>query len=262
MPRANRHFIPGFIWHITHRCHNRFFLLKHRILHRRWIMELAVAKRRFDLRILNYIATSNHVHLLIYDPRGNAIPPSMQWVAGGTAQYYNTHHGREGAFWSDRYHATAIDSDNYLWRCMLYINLNMVRPDVVRHPRYWYPCGYSELLSPKKRYGLLALQDLIMLLKMDSLAGLQQLMSQQIGEALKSIQNQRVSHWTEAIAVGNPAFLENIKQRIGYRLRDRAIRQSDDIMYIREGDSSRQIEAVADAIMGENTFAQQSPTDT
>ena len=27
MPRANRHFIPGQIWHITHRCHRREFLL-------------------------------------------------------------------------------------------------------------------------------------------------------------------------------------------------------------------------------------------
>ena len=28
MPRANRHFLPGHVWHITHRCHQRAFLLK------------------------------------------------------------------------------------------------------------------------------------------------------------------------------------------------------------------------------------------
>ena len=28
MPRANRHFLPSHIWHITHRCHQRAFLLK------------------------------------------------------------------------------------------------------------------------------------------------------------------------------------------------------------------------------------------
>ena len=27
MPRANRYFIPGQIWHLTHRCHKREFLL-------------------------------------------------------------------------------------------------------------------------------------------------------------------------------------------------------------------------------------------
>ena len=28
MPRAKRHYIPGQIWHLTHRCHKREFLLK------------------------------------------------------------------------------------------------------------------------------------------------------------------------------------------------------------------------------------------
>jgi len=28
MPRANRHHIPGQIWHITHRCHQRAFLFR------------------------------------------------------------------------------------------------------------------------------------------------------------------------------------------------------------------------------------------
>jgi putative transposase len=64
MPRANRHFLPGYTWHITHRCHNREFLLKHRIDRYRWIAELGEAKRRYNLRILNYIATSNHIHLI------------------------------------------------------------------------------------------------------------------------------------------------------------------------------------------------------
>lgn len=27
MPRANRHFLPGQVWHITHRCHQQAFLL-------------------------------------------------------------------------------------------------------------------------------------------------------------------------------------------------------------------------------------------
>ncbi|MGA2403881.1 MAG: transposase, partial [Syntrophobacteraceae bacterium] len=27
MPRAKRHFLPGYAWHITHRCHKKEFLL-------------------------------------------------------------------------------------------------------------------------------------------------------------------------------------------------------------------------------------------
>ena len=28
MPRASRYYIPGHVWHITHRCHKKEFLLK------------------------------------------------------------------------------------------------------------------------------------------------------------------------------------------------------------------------------------------
>lgn len=146
MPRANRHFLPGYIWHITHRCHNRAFLHQHRIDRDRWLHELGEAKRRYDLRILNYLATSNHIHLLAFDPSGTCIPRAMQWVAGRTADQYNLRRNRTGAFWSDRYHATAIDRQDYLWRCMRYIDLNMVRAGVVNHPQLWFPSGYAELL--------------------------------------------------------------------------------------------------------------------
>ena len=28
MPRANRYYVPGYTWHLTHRCHKKEFLLK------------------------------------------------------------------------------------------------------------------------------------------------------------------------------------------------------------------------------------------
>ena len=53
----------------------------------------------------------------------------MQLIAGRTAQEYNQRKGKPGAFWEDRYHATAIETDEHLHRCMVYIDLNMVRAD-------------------------------------------------------------------------------------------------------------------------------------
>ena len=71
--------------------------------------------------------TSNHVHLLIKDTGPNVIADSMQLIAGRTAQEYNQRKDRQGAFWEDRYHATAIEADEHLHRCLIYIDLNMVR---------------------------------------------------------------------------------------------------------------------------------------
>ena len=117
MPRAHRHYLPGHVWHITHRCHQkRKFLLKFardRCGYFRWLLE---AKKRFGLSVLNYMVTSDHIHLLVKDTGPNIIAQSMQLIAGRTAQEYNQRKNRHGAFWEDRYHATAIETNEHLHR--------------------------------------------------------------------------------------------------------------------------------------------------
>jgi putative transposase len=156
MPRPNRHFLPGYVWHIIHRCHGKSFLLKFardRHSYLRWLFE---AKKRFGLSVLDYIVTCNHVHLLT--PK--VIANSMQLIAGRSGQEYNQRKGRHGAFWEDRYHATAIEANEHLQRCLVYIDLNMVRARVVRHPHDWTHSGYREIQNPPKRYGIIDLREL------------------------------------------------------------------------------------------------------
>ena len=99
MTRAKRHYTPGHVWHITHRCHKREFLLKFPRDRRRWIEWLYQAKKRYSgLSVLNYMATSNHVHLLAFDHGGrNVIPDSIKLVAGRTGQEYNARKNRKRA---------------------------------------------------------------------------------------------------------------------------------------------------------------------
>lgn len=141
MPRAHRNFLSGHIWHITHRCHKKEFLLKFARDRDRWRYWLYQAKKRYGLCVLNYIVTSNHVHLLVHDQGKGEIARSMQLIAGRTAQEYNLRKGRKGAYWDDRYHATAIETGDHLARCITYIDRNMVRAGVVRHPEEWIWSG-------------------------------------------------------------------------------------------------------------------------
>jgi len=79
----------------------------------------------------------------------------MQLIAGRTAQEFNSRKSRKGAFWEDRYHATAVQTDSHLIRCITYIDLNMVRARVVQHPSTWDVCGYNEIQSPWGRKGVI-----------------------------------------------------------------------------------------------------------
>ncbi len=138
MGRAKRHFMPGYIWHITHRCHKREFLLKFSKDRHRYLQWLYQAKKRYGFSILNYIVTSNHDHLLVVDTgKSEVIPRSMQLVAGRTGQEYNQRKNRKGAYWEDRYQATAVASENHLVGCISTIDTNMVRTGAIHR------CGLS-----------------------------------------------------------------------------------------------------------------------
>ena len=95
MPRANRHYIPGYVWHITHRCHKKEFLLKFARDRRRYLQWLFEARKRYGLSVLNYTVTSNHVHLLVRDDGDrDVIPKSIQLMAGRTGQELSNGPGR------------------------------------------------------------------------------------------------------------------------------------------------------------------------
>lgn len=136
MPRANRHYIPGYVWHITHRCHKKEFLLKFARDRRRYLQWLFEARKRYGLSVLNYTVTFNHVHLLVRDDGDrDVIPKSIPLMAGRSGQEFNQRKSRKGAYWEDRYHATAVETDKHLMQCLVYIDLNMVRAGVVEHPK-------------------------------------------------------------------------------------------------------------------------------
>lgn len=105
------------------------------------------------MKILNYMVTSNHIHLLVVDDGDrDVIPNSMKLVAGRTGQEYNQRKNRRGAYWEDRYHATAIESRDYLAKCIVYIDTNMVRAAVVSHPAMWRFCGYRKIAMVFQNY--------------------------------------------------------------------------------------------------------------
>ena len=185
MPRANRNYLSGYVWHITHRCHKKEFLLKFHKDRMSWIRWLFEVRKRYGLCVLNYIVTSNHIHLLVQDTGNGVIPKSMQLIAGRVGQIYNQRKQRKGAFWEDRYHATAVDTDEHLASCLTYIDMNMVRAGVIKHPRDWAASGYHEIQTPSQRYRIVDLKKLMYLLEINSLDELQLRHREWIDNAIK-----------------------------------------------------------------------------
>ena len=233
MPRANRSFLPGHIWHITHRCHKKEFLLKFRKDKLLWLHWALQAKIRYGLVILNFMITSNHIHLLAIGralrnrmQTHQALSRALQLTESRVAQEFNSRKDRHGAFWEDRYHATAVESGPQLARCLTYIDMNMVRAGVVGHPREWSYCGFSELAreiaeSPTRlrRRSLLVDTDALMELSgaPDPLAMYAQ-RCEWIDLAIRKGRLERDPVWTESLAVGSDDYLRSFAAGLGNRI--------------------------------------------
>jgi hypothetical protein len=183
---------------------------------------------------LNFAVTSNHIHLLVLDTHKNVLPKSIQLLAGRTGREYNLRKKRKGAFWEDRYHATAIQDGHHLVKCLIYIDMNMVRAGVVKHPSKWNFCGYNEILNPPERYTLIDNDRLVSFCGYSDNKKFQIDYKALIDDEIKKNNLKRKSYWTESIAVGNQNFIEDMKVSLGALARGRKIRADDEKCIIQE----------------------------
>ena len=235
MARAKRHYIPGQIWHITHRCHKGEFLLKFAKDRKRWLQWLFESKKRYGLPVLNYAVTSNHIHLLVVgDGDRDIIPKSIKLIAGRTGQEYNQRKNRKGAFWEDRYHATAVEKGDHLFRCLVYIDLNMVRAGVVDHPSEWPFSGYNEIQEPRRKNVLIDYEKLRTLLGFEDYDQVKLYHKKWVDEYLGNEKNIRDEKWTRSIAVGSRGFVDRVKSILGVLALGRKTIESVESYQLRE----------------------------
>jgi REP element-mobilizing transposase RayT len=200
-----------------------------------WLFE---AKKRFGLRVLNYMVTSNHIHLLLIDSGQSVISKSIQLIAGRTAQVYNQRKKRSGGYWEDRYHATAIETSEHLIKCLVYIDLNMVRTGVVKHPSEWEHSGYQEIQAPPKRYSIIDTNGLMQLCGIPKAERLRENHKEWVEEELIRNASDRESYWSESIAVGGKDFVEGIREQLGIRVNGKRIIEGKDHFELREENPS------------------------
>jgi len=219
---VNRYILPGQVCHVTHRCHDRAFLLKFARDRDAYRERLREALQDSAVHLLTYTITANHVHLLAVSDATAALAGMMHAVAGETAQAYNRRKGRSGAFWADRYHATMVETGRHLWACLRCIDLNMVPSGVMAHPaeRQW--TGWHELMGLRRRYRLLDLDQLLACLGEPSLDAFRSRYQPMVEDALRRRELPRQPQWTQSLAVGTEAFVRQAEGRLrtcGRRLR-------------------------------------------
>lgn len=214
MARRRRNWVDGACYHITHRCHNREFLFRFGKYRDFYVRRLFEARRRHGLDVLNYVVTSNHVHLLLTAERGDDISRGLQYLHGAMAQFHNRERGGTGAFWSNRFHSVRIQPGGHLGRCLFYIDLNMVRAGVVSHPSEWRHCGHHELVSPKLRYRIISRSRLFDKLGIRDDKRFIDWYGATLRDKLARLEPRR-DCWSRALAVGDGDWLRRVAPEMG-----------------------------------------------
>ena len=176
--------------------------------------------------------------MLVADGEEEVIPKSVQLVAGRTAQEFNRRKERKGAFWEDRYHATAIETGDHFLRCLVYIDLNMVRNGVVQHPSAWQHGGYNEIQNLPQRYVLINREKLIACCGLGSDEELRKSHREWVEEAIIRDGNTRQPQWSESIAVGSERFVRDVLEKLQVRAKGRKVREGDDRYELREREAA------------------------
>lgn len=134
MPRKPRFFLPGVPVHLMQRGNNReavFFDDSDYLSYLEWLQE---GMDLYGCRIHAYVLMTNHVHILTTPREKDSASRMMQYLGLRYVPYINHSYGRSGTLWEGRFKASLVDAQDYLLRCMRYIELNPVRAGMVREP--------------------------------------------------------------------------------------------------------------------------------
>jgi putative transposase len=134
MPRLPRYVLPGQPQHVIQRGNNRspIFICENDYHCFRDILKESCEKHGCEVHA--WVFMTNHIHLLLTPLKQDSISKMMQSVGRRYVQYFNVTYQRTGTLWEGRYKATVVGSDDYLFTCYRYIELNPVRANMVSHP--------------------------------------------------------------------------------------------------------------------------------
>lgn len=144
------------IIHITNKCADNCYLLAPNegacVIHafHRFLRE---GRKKFGVHIYAAVIMSNHIHIVIMDPLGNA-SKFVGTVQSRLAKFINKLRGRSMSVFPRRFQHTVLGSSRASQlRILRYVILNPVKARLVNHPDLWP--GYisqATYRKPDKRY--------------------------------------------------------------------------------------------------------------
>ena len=149
MARLPRLTLPGYPHHVIQRGNNRQTIFASVEDYQVLLDLLYENAKKFNVALHAYVLMSNHFHLLATPATTDGLPQMMQSVGRRYVRYFNDRQKRTGTLWEGRYKSTLIQTDRYLLACMVYMDLNPVRPRLVPGPQDYPWSSYGHFTGQR-----------------------------------------------------------------------------------------------------------------
>jgi putative transposase len=138
MPRRALNKAGGIVFHVLNRSARRSRLFFEPADYLEFEGVLAVALRKFNVRLLAYCVMPNHWHLVLW-PEADDLPRFMHWLTLIHARQWHDSKGSngQGYVYQDRYRAIPVQGDNHLLTLIRYVERNPLRAGLVERAENW-----------------------------------------------------------------------------------------------------------------------------
>jgi putative transposase len=123
----------GAFYHVIQRGNNREHIFRKEIDKQSYLSKLVDLKKQLGFKLFGYVLMDNHYHLLLQtgkEPLQKVIFSQNMFYS----RFFNRKYQRTGHLYGDRYKASLIQDERYLFAVLRYIHWNPVKAGLVKSP--------------------------------------------------------------------------------------------------------------------------------
>lgn len=139
MPRTARVAPGGLVYHVLNRSVARLPLFQKPADYEAFERVLCEAHDRWPMRILAYCLMPNHWHFVLWPRKDGELTDFMRWLTNTHTMRWHAHYHTSGTghVYQGRFKAFAVETDEYFYTVVRYVERNALRAEFVAHAEDW-----------------------------------------------------------------------------------------------------------------------------
>ena len=134
MPRLPRIYVPDVSCHVFPRGIDGSAIAKDDFDRQHLLSAIRRVARCGQVRVHSFAIMSTHYHMIITPDDDRALGRAMQRIGLSHTRHFNRRYARTGTIWNERYDSSLLDTQEYWYNCLRYVDLNPFRAQVVKAP--------------------------------------------------------------------------------------------------------------------------------